>query len=301
MRGAGSDGLSVVIPARDAAGTIGRQLRAVVAGAADVEVVVADNGSTDGTRAVVEAFAREHPRTVYLDASATPGPSFARNQGIAAASHDLLALCDADDVVAPGWAGAVRAGLRRAELVGGPLEFAALNPSWVCEARGRERTREFPTLEAVGGPAWPFVITANLGIRRSAHTAVGGFDEGLRWGEDNDYAFRLREQLGLEPAWVEDALVHYRYRTRLRDLRAQADQYSRGLVGVIDRHGEHWPHPPRPRSAPERALRAGVRLALVRNRADLARWCWHLGAAEGYAAASRAGVTAPALGVLATS
>ena len=284
----GAGGLSVVIPARDAAGTIGRQLEAVVAGAAEVEVVVADNGSTDGTQEVVREFARRHPHTVLLDASSTPGPSFARNQGIAAASHELVALCDADDVVAPGWADAVLDGLRRHEFVGGPHEFELLNPSWVCDARGRERTREFWTLEDVGGPPWPHVTTSNLGIRRSAHDAVGGFDEALQWSEDNDYAFRLRLQLGLTPVWVEDALVHYRYRTRMRDLQAQADHYSQGLVGLIDRYGEHWVQPPRPQSAVERAVKSAVKLALVRNRAGLARWYWHRGAAQGYAAASRA-------------
>jgi len=287
MSGTKADGLSVVIPARDAADTIGRQLRAVVSGGADVEVVVADNGSTDGTQDVVRDFARQHPRTLLLDASATPGPSFARNQGIAAATHEVIALCDADDVVSAGWADAVREGLRHHEFVGGPHEFELLNPSWVCDARERERTRAFWTLEDVGGPPWPHVTTSNLGIRRSAHEAVGGFDEALQWSEDNDYAFRLRLQLGLVPEWVEDALVHYRYRTRMRDLRDQANHYSQGLVGLIDRYGEHFTQPPRPQSAAERAVKAAVRLAMVRNRAGLARWYWHVGAAQGFATAAR--------------
>ncbi|NAZ83832.1 glycosyltransferase [Kineococcus sp. R8] len=295
MSGTSAGGLTVVIPARDAAGTIGRQLEAVVAGAESVEVVVADNGSTDGTQQVVRDFARRHPRTVLLDASATPGPSFARNQGIAAASHELVGLCDADDVVAPGWARAVEAGLQRHDFVGGPLDFELLNPSWVCDARGRERTRQFWTLEDVGGPAWPHVTTSNLGIRRSAHEAIGGFDEDLQWSEDNDYSFRLRLQLGLAPEWVEDALVNYRYRTRLRDLQAQANHYSQGLAGLVSRYGEYWQHVPRRQGPAERALKAGVRLAMVRNRGDLARWHWHLGAAKGYAVASQLDVLGSAM------
>ncbi|MGI4894293.1 MAG: glycosyltransferase family 2 protein, partial [Janthinobacterium lividum] len=122
---------------------------------------------------------------------------------------------------------------------------------------------------------------------RWAHTAIGGFDEELLWGEDNDYAFRLWLQLGLTPEWVEEAVVHYRYRTTLRDLRSQANHYSQGLAALVLRYADYWPQPPRPRSAPERAARAALRLMLVRNRSDLAVWNWHLGAAEGYASGLR--------------
>ncbi|NAZ85995.1 glycosyltransferase [Kineococcus indalonis] len=280
------EGLSVVVPVKDGAATIRRQLSAVTAGAGvPLEVVVADNGSTDGTADVVRDFAREHPGVRVVDASARPGVCFARNTGIAAATHEAIAVCDADDVVAPGWADAMASALQRHAYVGGPLEYDLLNPSWASAVRGRPMQDGLPDLASEGGPPWPYVIGANLGVRRSVHEAVGGFDEDLLTGDDNDYAYRLRLQQGVHPAWEPGAVVHYRLRADLTALRRQAQHYGRGLAGLVDRYAEHWPSPPRPRGSLERGARALARAALVRDRAGVGNWFWHLGWDAGYAEA----------------
>ena len=91
--------VSVVIPAYNAEAYIGRALRSVLGQrrGAD-EVIVVDDGSTDGTAAAVGAFG-ESVRYIRQEKS---GASAARNAGIAAASGEWIAFLDADDEWLPG-------------------------------------------------------------------------------------------------------------------------------------------------------------------------------------------------------
>src|SRR5438128_344226 len=86
--------VSVIIPARDAAATIDRALRALAwqTIAEPFEVIVVDDGSSDSTAAVVEASAVG----ARLVAGEGSGPAAARNLGVAAASGEVLAFTDAD-------------------------------------------------------------------------------------------------------------------------------------------------------------------------------------------------------------
>ncbi|MEO0360023.1 MAG: glycosyltransferase family 2 protein [Pseudomonadota bacterium] len=67
-----------------------------------VEVVVADDASTDGTAAAVERMAGEDPRVVLSTTTENRGPAAARNRAVALARGDWIAVLDADDRFAPG-------------------------------------------------------------------------------------------------------------------------------------------------------------------------------------------------------
>src|SRR5215204_14430 len=101
--------LTVVIPALDAADEIAGQLDALAAQEWDEpwEVVVADNGSTDGTRAVVERYAGRLPGLRVVDASEPAGQAHALNSGVESAGAEAVAFCDTDDEAAPGWVAAM--------------------------------------------------------------------------------------------------------------------------------------------------------------------------------------------------
>src|SRR4051812_33344836 len=106
--------VSVVVPVRNGADTLSGQLRGLAGQtyAGEWEVVVADNGSTDSTRAIAELWRPELPHLRVVDAGASGGPAAARNRGAAAAEGEFLAFCDADDIVTPDWlASLVEAGL----------------------------------------------------------------------------------------------------------------------------------------------------------------------------------------------
>jgi len=213
--------VSVVIPVRDAAHTLGRQLAALsrqtYRGA--WEVVVADNRSRDGLRAVVEEHARHLPGVRVVDAGREPGVGRAR-----------ILVCDADDEVSPGWIeGMVRAAARH-DLVGGPLDAVRLNPEGLRGARTVPR-----------GAVWrddflPWISGANCAVWREVWAAVGGWDESFGGGGD-DVDFSWRVQLaGFTLGEAPDAPVHYSFRRRgLANLR-QAFGYARGWVRVYRRY-----------------------------------------------------------------
>lgn len=147
------------------------------------EVVVADNGSLDGTRSCVEGWTERDSRFRLVDASTRPGAGAARNIGVRSARGQTLAFCDADDMVRPGWLAAMMAALTDAELVAGVFDFGCLN--------GHPATNPIPAATRQMG-FLPFALGANLAVRRDAFEAVHGFCETLPAGEDIDLSWRLQ-------------------------------------------------------------------------------------------------------------
>jgi glycosyltransferase involved in cell wall biosynthesis len=224
----GAPEVSVIIPARNAAATIGQQLTALAAQdfAGTWEVLVVDNGSTDDLAAVVDDFSGLLPDLRVIPASGRAGVPHARNCGARAARADLLALCDADDEVEPGWLRAMVAGLQHCDHVGGLVDELALNdPVVLAWKRPRKRDGLQIALELL-----PYATGASCGVRRAVFDAIGGWDETYVCG-GNDVEFSFRVQLaGFRLCWVPDAVVHYRLR---RSLRAHAGKSFRTAVADV--------------------------------------------------------------------
>ena len=133
-----------------------------------------------------------------------------------------VAMCDADDVIAPGWVRAMGTALAEHEFVTGPLDVDRLNPAWVAGTRGRaieSRPGQLPRRVPVRPQLQP---------RRpqgGGHPA-GGFDERLHTGEDIELSFRLW-QANVVLTYVPEALVHYRYRRTMGELWNQSRAHAR--------------------------------------------------------------------------
>ncbi|WP_454043017.1 glycosyltransferase [Cellulosimicrobium sp. Marseille-Q8652] len=215
--------VSVVIPARDAAATLGEQLAAVCpqVAAADGEVVLADNGSRDATREVAAAAARLWPVVRLVDARSGRGPGGARNVGVAAARAPVVAFCDADDVVAEGWLDALVGRVAADRLVAGRLDRSRLGggQSWQQQDDGLMRNPIMPGLWCAGA--------GNLAVRREWFVALGGFCEDLRAGEDVDLCWRA-QLAGVEMVLAPDAVVHVRSRSTLRGVYRQMYGWGTG-------------------------------------------------------------------------
>ncbi len=94
---------SVVIPAYNVSGIIGRAIRSAAAQTLPpLEILVIDDCSTDDTVEVARALGREIPSLRLLSTPINGGPSAARNVGLRAAKADWIALLDADDAWKPG-------------------------------------------------------------------------------------------------------------------------------------------------------------------------------------------------------
>jgi CDP-glycerol glycerophosphotransferase len=94
--------ISVIVPVYDVEAYLAECLESVLAqSAADIEVIVVDDGSTDGSAAIADEFGDRDAR-IRLVRQANHGLGHARNTGVAAAHGDFLAFVDSDDRLAPG-------------------------------------------------------------------------------------------------------------------------------------------------------------------------------------------------------
>ncbi len=287
----GAPEISVVIAARDAAEVIAVQLDAILAQEClhAFEVVVADNGSTDATAAVVDAIAAGDARVRRANAAGRAGVTYARNAGARAARGEFLVFTDADDLVAPGWLAAVHAALRRTGFAAARLEHERLNPSWAASWRGYEQVEGL--VERPYGPPRPYAYGTTIAIRRDLHEAVSGWDETLSASEDMDYCYRVQRDTGAELTFAADAVIHCRHRATLRGTFSQAMTYGAGEIAVQARHTDEWREPLEVMSLPHVVLRngrrlfkpdwSGGRLDPVRRRSELARWLFGAGADVG--------------------
>jgi glycosyltransferase involved in cell wall biosynthesis len=201
--------LSIVIPVRDNEATLAAQLDALLAQEWDGEweVVVVDNKSTDGSMRVVESYRERHPRLRVVTAARGDGCGYARNAGIAETDSPLLGFCDGDDIVAEGWLAAMGDGLRRHDIVTGPLELDRLNPPRLAASRGRSTERAPGSFFEI----FRYAAGGNSGLRRAVWEQLGGYAEHLGWSEDIELSMRAW-MAGYEVAFVPELVVHYRYR-----------------------------------------------------------------------------------------
>lgn len=225
--------ISVVIPARDAAATIGEQLAALSRQRIGEpwEVLVCDNGSGDDTAAVVAGWQERVPGLRLVDARTAANAGEARNLGVAAAASPLVAFCDADDVVADDWLAQVVSSLRDAALIGCLSELSSLNPH-----RGAEETSG-PLYRWDSPPGLPFASSRAMAVHRDAFLAVGGFDPALRVGEDADLSWRL-QLAGTAIAACPGAVVHVRHRDSLVGTIRQWFRYGRAQSQLAARFAQ---------------------------------------------------------------
>lgn len=213
--------VTVVVCAYNAAGTIEECLASLAAlDYPDFEVLVCDDGSTDRTAELAEAFPC---RILRLDHA---GLSAARNAGIAAATGEIVAFLDSDAVCHADWLFRLALALEEDGVA------AAGGPNLpVADAGFVERA----VAASPGGPVEVLlsddraehVPGCNMAFRKDALTEIGGFDPVYRTaGDDVDVCWKLLER-GSKIAFAPTAQVLHHRRSTVRGYLRQQRSYGR--------------------------------------------------------------------------
>lgn len=189
------------------------------------ELVVVDNGSTDGTLGIVRSFSE-----VIVDERPGSTVSGLRNAGAARTNGSLLAFVDSDCLLMDGWRDAVENTLNDHTIVAtGCLPDVSANATWVERAWGSMKYRDKRTVRYI--PAMNFVV------RRSAFSKVGGFDERLVSDEDTDICTRLSKIGAVLVENPQVAAIHLGNPRTLRAFVFKERWHATSIMSTMAAHG----------------------------------------------------------------
>ncbi len=215
--------VSVVIPTRNRCGWLLEAVDAVCAQAyaGGFEVVVVDDGSTDGTAAAV----RQASGVTVVDGGGR-GPAAARNTGIAAARGEVVAFLDDDCLPQEGWLESIAMVAAVKGAAGGVT----------CMSSDGSLVSEFDSVRWNEANEDGAVLSCNCAFRREI--LAGGFDDNflLPGCEDADLTERLRRS-GVCIARAPEAIVIHRARPGLAGLLRTGFNYGRGWRYFRAKHG----------------------------------------------------------------
>jgi glycosyltransferase involved in cell wall biosynthesis len=208
--------VSVVIPAYNRAAAIAAAIESVLRQTwGDFELIVVDDGSTDGTLAAAAEV--KDPRVRLIANPRNMGAAGARNTGVAEARGTWVAFQDSDDEWLPG-----KLEKQMARLAANPdfvAAYCGLLTVGGLDARPGERTElryvPDPSVKPAEGDILEpllernMISTQTLVVRRDIFLALGCFDEATTPIEDWDFALRLAHRGPI--AFVDEPLVHQRF------------------------------------------------------------------------------------------
>ena len=232
--------VSFVIPACNQDAFVGRAIDSTLAQThTPVEVIVIDDGSTDGTAAVLAEYKARPNVTIIRQANA--GVAAARNRGLASSRGEFVCFLDADDFLAPTFSARLaavlldqpRAGfafceIQRVDRFGEPADALSV-------AASRTRLTGDILDSLILGE---FFTSSSTLVRRAVLDAVGNFDPSL--GGHADYELWLRIiAAGHEAAFVTDRLASYRLHPAAMSHDVARMRASR--VQALQRVASRWP------------------------------------------------------------
>lgn len=184
---------SVVIPTYNRQATLLRGLAAATTlDHPDYEVIVVDDGCTDGS---IAAARSAFPSVRYLPCARNTGEPSARNRGIAAARGEIIAFTDDDCIAPPDW-------LRRHAQYYTDPDIAAVGGPQVCRHPNfferfdtvRYAVKFHAAVQIISSvEKFEHLITGNMSVRRAVIERVGPFDERFATGCDSDFIRRLSQ------------------------------------------------------------------------------------------------------------
>jgi O-antigen biosynthesis protein len=198
--------VSVILPTFNRAHVLPRAIDSVLSQSfEDFEILVVDDGSTDGTAELMARYVRWNPRVRYLVQPANGGVSAARNRAMMEARGRLFAFLDSDDEWLPEKLAAQVSFFDKAPLDVGLLYGGVRNVGaipWIFRPQAR-------------GWILPLLLeknvihaTSNVMIRREVFETIGGFHERIPAIEDWDYWIRVAKAFAIDYIGEDQSYYH---------------------------------------------------------------------------------------------
>jgi hypothetical protein len=238
----GATFFSVIVPTHNRAELLDRCLRSVAAQTCgEFEIIVVDDGSTDGTHELVAAWTRRDARVRYLF-QAGLGACAARNRGVAEARGSCVTFIDDDDEVLPGWLECFRTAIevQAADVVCVGQTVIAADGS----VRRTRLPRDANDRVLVERGAF---LSGTFALRRDVFLACGGYAVDLRANQQSEFKFRLLplcDRAGWKLVCVAAPLVKHYLHDGPKIRRNIPAVYESGLA-VLERHADLLARTPR--------------------------------------------------------
>jgi glycosyltransferase involved in cell wall biosynthesis len=241
--------VSILIPCYNGEDYLGKAIESCLAlEYPDVQIIVIDDGSTDGSAALAERY-----KEVVCIRQANQGVSAARNAGIAAATGDFIVFLDHDDEL---MCDALRIGVAllqanpEVSFTFGLRQTISVDGGVLSDQLKPDATEGLLTYAGAFHARFP--VPPSLALFRSgAVRQAGGFDRKMEIGEDYDFFLRV---LRIAPAWRHNAIVT-RYRRHESNVSQQKAAALKAVLTVLDAQADHVADDPQG----EEELRAGRR------------------------------------------
>lgn len=213
---------SIIVPSYNRQDEIQELLQSFLALKFDsrrLELIIADDGSSDNTRQVVESFRNQLPFALHFFSQKNQGPGAARNMGMEKASGDFFIFIDSDCTVPADWLQKIDQQLsaQPADAFGGRDSFRPDFPD-LLKAINYSMT-SFITTGGLRGRkgkklAKFYPRSFDMGLSRQLYQKIGGFGS-LRHGQDIEYSHRMIKS-GARIIYINEAIVYHKRRTSLK-------------------------------------------------------------------------------------
>lgn len=217
--------ISVIVPNYNSVDTIKRCLESLVNISYPkdkLEIIVADNNSTDGSRKIIDSFSVKLVLEKEIQSSYA-----ARNKAVEEGKGDIFAFTDSDCIVDKSWLLNSLKYFENDEIGGIAGKIEGFKPITLEEEyqilRGAvDQTRTFKHSYR------PYAQTANAIYKKEVFEKIGGFEG--RWisGGDADFSWRMQQDAKLKLVYADDCIVYHCHRTNSRAILKQGQKNTYG-------------------------------------------------------------------------
>lgn len=219
--------ISVIVPVYNASPTLSlclNSLEKLDYPKSKLEIIVVDNGSTDGS----DKIAKEFNVRLYYERSLKSSYQ-ARNTGITNATGDLIAFTDSDCIVSHDWLINLTRFWDDDKIGCFAGEILSYEPRTLIE-KFSDRHEIMKQVGARSHPYMPYTATANSSYRKDVFSKIGYFNPRLVSGGDADFSWRMQNETSLKIKFIPEAVVYHRHRTNVIELYKQFKKNEYGQV-----------------------------------------------------------------------